>query len=281
MKEKTTRFRVYRYSVSTTARAIRFSSALVFTGCAAHTDGMLPARDRDPRPGLATPDAAAIPQTGAASDAATVQSVGSPDAAGSQAVSSSDDRCPITESFAATLSDDCVVDLSLRDMPCLVEGASCVRFEDVPGPDSLRSVCSATCSQGPRLAWSVGCTTGCRHACAEPTPDTPRYELDIRDCEQRAVVACPSGSVTVQDQLDNLLRSLVSDANVSLQEVHEDSLVVHFEGGCPHSFHAKSLLRQLVTLKPELRKPLAGLRWDCAEKLGCGEVHGPSAITAQ
>jgi hypothetical protein len=192
--------------------------------------------------------------------------------------SSLERACPLTAEFAGSLADVCA-DPSLNETPCQAGEPMCVSYLDRSASALPPELCIASCElDGDFHKWSIGCGNGCNHACAAPAPDLDVVDLDTSDCAQRRITACPTGNITVQGQLDDVLRQLVRDNNVSLRDVYNDGLVVRFERGCPVSFHARAKRGPLAELAQVLPPVLTEMRWDCAMQLTCADIEGPSLI---
>ncbi len=154
----------------------------------------------------------------------------------------------------------------LGDVTCAyyVEGAACVAFCDL---DALAP------------AWSVRCY-GCNSECPEPEPDSFAAELDTSDCEMRPLLPCPDGALTLQDELDQMLREAIGGQHAPLGEINESRLFVDFENGCPSRFHYPGT-QPLTTLGPLLMERLGQARWACALGLSCSKIEGPSTLVSQ
>ena len=193
----------------------------------------------------------------------------------------SEPSCMVSEAYVDSLYAACPGP-SFDGAACQATDPACITYRRESGPSRPFGVCSATCwpsESGSGLAWSIECFGTCNRECAEPPAEAPVVRLDVSDCAARPVVPCMD-SVLVQDQLDSMLRSLVSEHSVPLFELPEESLVVHFENGCPSSFHAQRL-HEIPMVQQALSGPLRKVRWACAMPLECGEVLGPSTIATE
>ena len=187
-------------------------------------------------------------------------------------------ECPLTDKAEGV--ERCEDGIRFDDAECSVERAPCLRL-DVPQGKSLPfQACLGECmSIGGHIQWATRCGA-CKHTCPLPTPSVPTYEVDTSDCASRTVKPCDAEAVTLTEQLDGMLRTLVTRVakdDPGLIELKEDTLVTHFEDGCAVQFYGH-FNGGLPLLAPALRKALEAERWACAMQPSCGNVEGPSTL---
>lgn len=188
--------------------------------------------------------------------------------------------CLIADAHVGALTPSCDIDSVVAGGFCQAGDAPCISYQREPGQSTPSSVCFKICASSSfGFSWQVGCASACNRMCAEPEAGVATARLDIADCAARPIEPCVDG-VTMQLQLDRMLGTLVQDQGVSLQELWEDELIVHFENGCPSSFHA---LRHeaFPSLQSALTGPLGKARWACAMALECTSLYGGGTLAIQ
>lgn len=182
--------------------------------------------------------------------------------------------CPITMPVEEALSVSCPVVMSAG--PCDEPDVPCVHYDTTSVTGSLL-VCETRCRRdlGPPF-WATNCSNECKRECPEPPAGAVIVELDASDCMSLPLEECFADGLTLQDQVDGELQTMLHPATSSA-DIVDQSVVVYFENGCATRVHWPNE-RLLPIIEPILRRELAGLRLSCASALSCGVLHGPMTL---
>lgn len=159
--------------------------------------------------------------------------------------------------------------------PCtLPSGTTCLYlFGDGSKPTDSVAALSCSVSEG-RVTWSAS-RAPCRHDCAISAGAT--RSVDASTCSKRELEPCVPG-ITVQAQVDAMLKEIVSAPEAPLLSLSEDALFLEFEDGCPTRLQS-ALSHGLDGVEP-LLDTLSRVRWACAVDFTCARFEGPSTLAA-
>ena len=162
--------------------------------------------------------------------------------------------------------------------PCAAEdeNAACVYGAVLQSGESPGAVV-ATCTGAPQPTWVVD-GAPCGHHCPAHGPLSQPFAVDTSTCAERDLQPCGPG-LTDQSQLDGMVHGVMERTGFPLSWIQEGALTVEFEAGCPSGITGVPVDASADVAK--LNAALRGVRWACAQALGCGVVVGPSTLATQ